>query len=222
MSATRTDRYSSFAELARIERRGEDYDIVAIPGAHSSVVIIAPHGGRIEHGTSELARCIAGEEYGFYAFEGHKPRGQNRALHITSHRFDEPQGLALVQAAQVVVAIHGCIGTGQVCIGGLDTVLANTLAVTLAAAGLPVLGEGHRYPARHPLNICNRGVRGRGAQLEFTADLREPGYRVPIARAVRYAIGRHLAALSECAQAVDPASSWPVVGTPHRRTSSGD
>jgi phage replication-related protein YjqB (UPF0714/DUF867 family) len=222
MTVNHTDRYASYAELARAERHGEDYGIVAIPRASSSVLIIAPHGGRIEHGTSELARCIAGEEYGFYAFEGYKPRGQNRALHVTSHRFDEPRGLALVQRAEVVVAIHGCIGSRQICIGGLDVALAATLAETLTAAALPVLAHGHRYPARHPLNICNRSRRRCGAQLEFTADLRELIHRASIACAVRDAISRHLVALSRAAQAVDPASLSPDVGMPRLRTSSSD
>src|SRR5579862_3424082 len=100
--ASLADRYLSYAELARTEVRGKDYDIVAI-ARPSPVVIIAPHGGRIEHGTSELARSIAADDYGFYAFEGYKARGQNRDLHVTSHRFDEPQGLALVARAEVVV-----------------------------------------------------------------------------------------------------------------------
>ena len=188
---SRADRYLSYAELASAEIRGKDYGIVSIPRP-CPVVIIAPHGGRIEHGTSELARSIAGDEYGFYAFEGYKARGQNRDLHVTSHRFDEPQGLALVAGAEVVIAIHGCVGSGQVCVGGLDRDLAQRLTTALAAAGLPAIAEGHRYPALHPLNICNRGRRGRGAQLEFTAELREPVYRTAIARAVRAVIADHL------------------------------
>jgi phage replication-related protein YjqB (UPF0714/DUF867 family) len=197
MPATRTDRYLSYAELARQETRGKDYDIVAISRPASSVLILAPHGGRIEHGTSELARCIAGEEYGLYAFEGYKARGRNRDLHVTSHRFDEPEGLALVTAADVVVTVHGCTGTAQICVGGLDTDLAERLTRALAAVGLPAIAEGHRYPARNPLNICNRGRRGCGAQLEFTSELREPRYRTSIARAVRAGIGEHVIALEQ-------------------------
>jgi phage replication-related protein YjqB (UPF0714/DUF867 family) len=197
MPSTRTDRYLSYVELARQQTRDRDYAIVVMPRPGSPVAVIAPHGGRIEHGTSELARCIAGDEYGFYAFEGYKARGQNRDLHITSHRFDEPQGLALVARADVVIAVHGCIGRRQICVGGLDTALAERLTVTLAAAGLPAIADGHRYPAHNPLNICNRGRRGCGAQLEFTSELREPMYRAVIARAVRAAISSHLIVLAQ-------------------------
>ena len=36
----------------------------------ANIVIIAPHGGGIEPGTSELAIAIAGEELSFAVFEG--------------------------------------------------------------------------------------------------------------------------------------------------------
>ena len=44
----------------------------------SLVAIIAPHGGKIEPGTSEIVRSIAAEDYNFCAFEGIKPAGNNR------------------------------------------------------------------------------------------------------------------------------------------------
>jgi len=62
----------------------------------------------------------------------------------------------------------------------------------LKTAGFTVISDGHRYPGRHPLNICNRGAKGRGAQLEITYDLREPEYRERIATAVRAALAGRL------------------------------
>jgi phage replication-related protein YjqB (UPF0714/DUF867 family) len=62
------DKYFTFAELAA----GEDpsaYRIVSMPRG-SAVAIIAPHGGNIEPGTSELARAVAGQELSLYLFEG--------------------------------------------------------------------------------------------------------------------------------------------------------
>ncbi len=71
------------------------------------------------------------------------------------------------------MAIHGCKGdTSQIYLGGLDEELLLLLAERLRAAGFPVATEGHRYLGRDPLNICNRGLRGRGAQIELTRDLR--------------------------------------------------
>jgi phage replication-related protein YjqB (UPF0714/DUF867 family) len=54
----------------------------------SDVCIIAPHGGKIEKWTSEIATALAGDDYNLYLFEGLK-RAKNRDLHITSSRFDE-------------------------------------------------------------------------------------------------------------------------------------
>jgi phage replication-related protein YjqB (UPF0714/DUF867 family) len=65
---------------------------------------------------------------------------------------------------------------------------AKRLSNALAAAGFDVVSDGHKYPGRHPLNICNRGLRRMGAQLEITHDLRAPEYRETIARPVRAAI----------------------------------
>jgi len=90
------------------------------------------------------------------------------------------------------VAIHGCIGESQIYIGGLDLELTALLEESLRAAGLPVLVNGHRYPGRNPLNICNRGMRGRGVQLEITNDLRAAGPRSAIAPAVRQALDAYV------------------------------
>ena len=84
------------------------------------MTIIAPHGGKIEPRTSDLARRIAGDDYNFYCFEGIKDK-DNACLHITSHRFDEPGAIKLVSKSDLVVAVHACTGTaGLVHIGGLD------------------------------------------------------------------------------------------------------
>jgi phage replication-related protein YjqB (UPF0714/DUF867 family) len=53
------------------------------------VAIIAPHGGKIEPGTSEIAAAIAGDDYSLYRFQGLRDRPREE-LHITSAKFDEP------------------------------------------------------------------------------------------------------------------------------------
>jgi phage replication-related protein YjqB (UPF0714/DUF867 family) len=165
-------RYGSFAELAASEVLGRDYRVRTSGPPGSDVLIVAPHGGLIEAGTSEIAELIAGDDYGLFSFEGLKPYGTNRDLHITSHRFDHPQCLVMAARANVVLSVHGCLGHTRIHIGGLDTPLADTLAGSLCTAGFPIDPASERYPGRHPLNICNRGARGQGAQLEITYDLR--------------------------------------------------
>src|SRR5260370_42604544 len=99
------DKYKSFSVLAKSEVEGRDYRI-HIRKCDGATVVLAIHGGGIEAGTSEVAEAIAADELSFYAFEGIKARG-NGDLHITSHRFDEPQCLALVTGSPRVVSIHG-------------------------------------------------------------------------------------------------------------------
>jgi phage replication-related protein YjqB (UPF0714/DUF867 family) len=192
----RSDKYGSFEELARCEVEHLDYRITAIARPHSSVLVIAPHGGMIEAGTSEIAASIAGDDYSFFGFEGHKPRGSNRDLHITSHRFDHPDCLAMAARCDIVLCVHGCVGQSQIHVGGRELELSAQLARELADAGFTVEAQSAKYPGQHPRNICNRGLRQKGAQLEITYDLRLGPSRTVIARAARAAIAVHLGALS--------------------------
>jgi phage replication-related protein YjqB (UPF0714/DUF867 family) len=187
------DKYASFAELAATERDGQDYRIRALERAGSPVIVLAPHGGGIEIGTSELAEMVAGTDHSLFVFEGLKPYGADRDLHITSHRFDHPRCLALTSAHDVTLAIHGCRGDSHIFLGGLDSDLTARLAKHLTGVGLTACLDGHGYPGRHPLNICNRSARGRGAQIEITRDLRSGEARRIVADAVRAAVEDYLA-----------------------------
>jgi phage replication-related protein YjqB (UPF0714/DUF867 family) len=193
------DKYTSFATLAAGgEIAGTDYNTTVRERPQSGVLVIAPHGGSIEIGTTELADLIAGAEYSLFAFNGLKSLGRNRDLHITSHHFDHPECVSLAVRHSVILGVHGCKGeSSQVYVGGLDDELTALLSGRLEAAGLPVAAIGHKYPGRNPLNICNRGARSRGAQLEFTLDLRAPSARKLIAPIVRGAIAEFVARLQQ-------------------------
>jgi len=185
------NKYCSYAELARYEVQGRDYRVRASERRHSPLLVVAPHGGMIEIGTSEIAHCVAGSEYSVFSFEGLKPYGKNRDLHITSHQFDHPDCLAMAARSELVLSVHGCRGQSRIHVGGLDADLAARLAKQLSEAGFPIDAESQKYPGRHPLNICNRGARRKGVQLEITHDLRMSEARGAIARAVRAAIAGH-------------------------------
>lgn len=173
------DKYACFSELAAHETRGRDYDIFALPQIASQVAIIAPHGGKIERCTSEIAESIAGTEFSLYSFQGCKRSG-NRDLHITSHLFDEPECLGLVAEHDWVLAIHGCKKPGEkIFLGGLDEPLIRDLASALRDADIHVETTNHRYPGKCQRNICNRGARRVGAQFELSPLFRE-GPRVPL------------------------------------------
>ena len=192
------DKYDSFADLeAGGEILDRDYNITVRERPQSGVLIVAPHGGSIEIGTTELAEVIAGDNYSLFAFNGLKLRGRNRDLHITSHHFDHPECVALAGRHAVVLGVHGCKGeSSQLYVGGRDDELAALLTARLEAASLPVAAPGHKYPGRNPLNICNRGARARGAQLEFTLDLRSPSERARIAPLVRSALAEFVTLLA--------------------------
>jgi len=166
------DAYKNFGDLIVHEIEGKDFSVLECPRS-PTVAIIAPHGGKIECGTSTIATAIAAEDYSLYIFEGLKA-GTNRTLHITSTNFDEPRCLKLIGSCDVVVAIHGLKGTEQrVDVGGKDRALRDSIANSLKNADFTsaVVTSGN-HAAISTMNICNRGRSGAGVQLEITRALR--------------------------------------------------
>lgn len=178
--------YGCYADLAKAHVEGADFKVCVQRRPESSVAILAPHGGGIEAGTSEIARAVAGSEFNLYLFEGIRPSGNYAALHLTSHCFDEPRCLALVSACDHVITIHGCRGDSpRVLLGGLDLGLKKLISDAIAAVGIESHLVGHPYHAVHPRNICNRGRRGAGVQIELTSALRLRKSNRRIVNAVR-------------------------------------
>jgi len=167
-----SDRYDSYEQLRRNEELDKDYRIAWRKGK-TNLVIIAPHGGNIEPGTTEIADAVAGKDHSFYSFVGIKSAG-NGDLHITSTSFDEPHGSHMVKESMNVLAIHGCKGGRQIVyLGGLDIALKERIRDALTRVGFQA-GEHDNPELRgiHKYNICNRGKRGKGVQLELSFDLR--------------------------------------------------
>lgn len=163
-------KYATYAELRRVERQGLDYRIRCRTGP-SAVAVMAPHGGEIEPGTTEIAEAVAGRDHGFYSFEAMKPSG-NMDLHIPSTLFDEPEGLRMASGAATVLTIHGCREPDPVVlVGGLDGRLRQAVASALEQCGFRVR-EDPRLPGRSPANLCNRGRNGGGVQVEVSRGLR--------------------------------------------------
>lgn len=166
------DSYYNYNELCCNEREGVDYRIRWREGI-TGYCIMAPHGGEIEPGTSQIADSIAGEDHAFYSFEGLKLNG-NSVLHISSVSFDEPKALWLAKIAETVITVHGCAGEDpSVFIGGLNTLLMRKIKERLRHQGFTVL----RHPnadlqGMHPANLCNLSATGKGVQLELTKGLR--------------------------------------------------
>ncbi len=192
------DRYPNYEVLRRCEKEGRDFRIRVRRG-HSGIAVVAPHGGGIEAGTSELADAVAAKDHAFYSFEGIKRSG-NVDLHVTSERFDEPRALELVCASDTVIALHGCGGDEEALyLGGLDFPRAERMREALLAAGFRVGDGGRRGLAGiGPANIVNRGLSGRGVQIEFSYGLRSllfRGLTAPERRSVTQTFHRLVAAL---------------------------
>ncbi len=166
------DTYVTFTQLSACRREGYDYR-VTIVGRDSPVAIIAPHGGGIEQGTSELTAAIAGKDHSAYLFEGIRSTS-NVDLHITSTNFDEPRCLRLIQDRRIVLAIHGCEDTSEVIyVGGRNSALCSRLIASLAQTGFDARPDNTvEHGGNHRANICNRGATGRGCQIEVSQGLR--------------------------------------------------
>jgi phage replication-related protein YjqB (UPF0714/DUF867 family) len=161
------------------------------------VLIMAPHGGKIERMTSEIAEAIAGDNYSFYSLEGLKEDG-NSLLHIESHLFDEPRALRAVEKADIVVSVHGQLNHKEefIMVGGLNIDLRSQIRRQLEAAGFQTRPPTEGLQGIDPDNICNRGRWKGGAQLEISRkvrdSLRSDANRLQLfADAVRKAIRYH-------------------------------
>ena len=165
--------YMSFKELADREVEGQDYRI-RVELRDAPVLIMAPHGGKIEPATSEIAEAIAGMDYSFYTFEGLKADG-NSVLHIESHLFDEFCALQAVEKADMVVTVHGQIDQRDefVMVGGLNDGLRSEIERQLEAAGFKTRLPTEGLLGTDRMNICNRGKLKQGVQLEISRKVRD-------------------------------------------------
>ena len=188
--------YKSFQVLADCEVERKDYQI-RFYLRDERVLIMAPHGGKIERMTSEIAEAIAGDTYSFYSFEGLKEDG-NSLLHIESHLFDEPRALRAVEKADIVVSVHGQLNHKEefIMVGGLNVDLRSQIRRQLEAAGFQTRPPTEGLQGIDPDNICNRGRWKGGVQLEISRkvrdSLRSDANRLQLfADAVRKAIRYH-------------------------------
>lgn len=164
--------YASFKELADRETEGQDYRI-RIELRDPRVLIMAPHGGKIEPTTAEIAEGIAGIDYSFYSFEGLKT--DSRMLHIESHLFDEPCALHAAQKADLVITVHGQLNQKEefVMVGGLNESLGSEITAQLEAASFQTRPPAEGLIGSDPTNICNRGKLKQGVQLEVSRKVRD-------------------------------------------------
>ncbi len=171
------DRYNSFSALREHEIEGFGYRI-HLEDRSSHVAVIAPHGGFIEPATSEIALAIADERYSLYRFEGLDAARLHHEMHITSENFDEPIANGLVASSSIVVAVDGRTDRDDPLtswIGGLDTSLRDRIIEALRLNGFAAAArvKGEALAGASTGNICNRGKRQAGVQLEIPRGVRD-------------------------------------------------
>ncbi len=153
--------------------------------------ILAPHGGGIEPGTSELGLAISGyhpatlaatgQLHDYWMFEGLRSSG-NGELHVTSANCDDYVALSLAAGSLNAIGLHGCKesqaglpdGTQAVLVGGRSSALKSRLITRFTAAGVRAIDAAGipELDGDDPANITNRTRLGAGAQLEITTALR--------------------------------------------------
>ena len=165
--------YQSYTELSLNEQEGRDYRI-SFRQNDSDVAIIAPHGGRIQSGTTEIADAIAEKDYNFYSFEGIKKNQGNDDLYIPSYKFDEPKAVEIVNKSSQVIAIHGLLEESEfISLGGLDDNLKYRISKYLGQAGFTKINQLSTFRGISHQNICNRSKTGQGVQIGISWGLRK-------------------------------------------------
>ncbi|MYW20066.1 hypothetical protein GT039_31960, partial [Streptomyces sp. SID2955] len=168
-----------------------------------STAVIAPHGGGIEAGTSELCLAVAGytpfdantdpadaavpgePQRDYWMFEA---IANSSAQHVTATHCDDPAALAVCANNLYAVSLHGFddTTTKKIIIGGRDERLKRNLLAAFTKYGLTspaaqtawnvtVVFAGATDPINgdDPANIANRTRTGAGAQLELSTALRQ-------------------------------------------------
>src|ERR1700722_1370321 len=83
--------------LERKHLPGRDFRVEFGDNNIERCLLVAPHGGGIEPGTSEILKAVAEPGgWAWYEFAGFLRQGNKDALHIPSTCFDEPTLMTLL------------------------------------------------------------------------------------------------------------------------------
>jgi phage replication-related protein YjqB (UPF0714/DUF867 family) len=163
---------------------GRDFRVAFGDSKIEHCLLIAPHGGGIEPGSSEILRAVVETGgWAWYEFAGFLRKSNKDALHISSTRFDEPTLKSMLPQAGFVVAFHGANESTQsvVYVGGKWKLGRQTIIGSINAAfgehGIRAIDATESAEAAHlqgldDANITNLGRRAEGVQLEFSRGAR--------------------------------------------------
>lgn len=178
--------YRSYQDMADAQEIDVDYRIIIDDKPSSAIAIVAPHAGKIESYTSDVAKAIARDTFGLYLLEGLRDNYNFETLHLSSHYFDEPRCLQFISKKRTVITIHGCNGKQPlIYLGGRHLELKQFIADALRTDGFKVETDQHKYMGTHPDNICNRGSGKMGLQIELSDGIRLSNLKDKFAETVR-------------------------------------
>jgi len=177
-SATRKqDYYKSMTELYKDTIEGIDWK-KDTRNVGKSVLIVAPHGGNIEQGTSELTKLVANNgDFDYFSFEAIRP-SNNTQLHVTSTNYDDATLHEMIQDRTATISIHGAQGEEQlVYLGGYQSPLRDAIQSQLELKGFVVKIPPEYLGGLSNANFINKVEESTGVQLELTTALRKAFFK---------------------------------------------
>ena len=201
--------------LAKGHVPGRDFRVAFGDGKIDRCLMVAPHGGGIEPGTSEIMRAVAQlGDWAWYEFAGFLRQGNKEGLHITSTEFDEPTLAGLLPKAGFVVAFHGASHAHEpvVYVGGkwklgrelvIESINAFSTEHGVRAADATEHDAAAHLCGLQESNITNRGRLTEGVQIEFSRGARNLLFPPDASREAR---GRRSAQLRSLAASIHDAT----------------
>lgn len=179
----------------KAQKRGEFIEHLIDDGRSNRLIVIAPHGGLIEHSTDLQAEYVsaqlAGKGVVCWLCKGWSLDGtRNRAFeqwHIRStdiHAESFPKlNMIIGRNFDNAISFHGFSKTRQqinedILIGGctnkdLKNAIMNLIQSEIPSLKVKVVPKGERYSGTNPKNIVNRLAKERGLQLEQSNEARK-------------------------------------------------
>ncbi|WP_226859633.1 poly-gamma-glutamate hydrolase family protein [Staphylococcus capitis] len=167
------DKYQSMTQLESETVEGVDWKKDTRDNG-TKVLIVAPHGGNIEQGTTEATKALAKKgDYDYFSFEAIRPKN-NTELHVTSTHYDDPTLNQMIKNRTATISIHGAAGANQIVyLGGPRSTLRNEIETQLKSSGFTVMVPPDYIGGVKKNNFINREENNTGVQLELTTALRK-------------------------------------------------
>ncbi|PHK48742.1 poly-gamma-glutamate hydrolase family protein [Staphylococcus edaphicus] len=171
------DYYSSMTELYQDTKEGIDWK-KDTRDVGNPVLIVAPHGGNIEQGTTELTKLVANNgNFDYFSFEAIRP-SNNTQLHVTSTHYDDETLHEMIQDRVATISIHGAQGDDPIVyLGGYKSTLRDEIERQLESKGFIVKVPPEYIGGANGNNFINKIEGNTGIQLELTTALRKAFFK---------------------------------------------